>query len=75
MNVTSSGIVNGVIQPQYGGHVAQFNENGIPIYSLSFMVENAPQGTWIYTKKVNTIMKIYYNKVNTKRKYLHDNTK
>ncbi len=29
MNVTSSGIINGVIQPQYGGHGAQFNENGI----------------------------------------------
>ena len=32
MNVTSSGIVNGVIQPQYGGHGTQFNENGIPTY-------------------------------------------
>ena len=30
MNVTSSGIINGVIQPQYGGHGTQFNENGIP---------------------------------------------
>ena len=26
MNVTSSGIINGVIQPQYGGHGARFNE-------------------------------------------------
>lgn len=30
---------------------------------------------WSYTKKVDTIMRIYYNKVNTKRRYLHDNTK
>ena len=45
MNVTSSGIVNGVIQPQYGGHGTQFNENGIPTYSLPFTVEDAPQGT------------------------------
>ena len=34
MNVTSSGIVNGVIQPQYGGHGTQFNVNGIPTYAL-----------------------------------------
>ncbi len=45
MNATSSGIVNRVIQPQYGGHGAQFNENGIPTYSLPFTVEDAPQGT------------------------------
>ena len=45
MNVTSSGIMNGVIQPQYGGHGMQFNENGIPTYSLPFAVEDAPQGT------------------------------
>ncbi len=42
MNVTSSGIINGVIQPQYGGHGTQFNENGIPTYSLPFAVEDAP---------------------------------
>ncbi len=35
----------GVIQPQYGGHGTQFNENGIPTYSLPFKVEDAPQGT------------------------------
>ena len=45
MNVTSSGIINGVIQPQYGGHGTQFNENGIPTYSLPFKVEDAPQET------------------------------
>ena len=40
MNVTSSGIVNGVIQPQYGGHGTQFNENGIPTYSLPFNLDS-----------------------------------
>ncbi|MBR1865269.1 MAG: YbhB/YbcL family Raf kinase inhibitor-like protein [Lachnospiraceae bacterium] len=45
MNVTSSGIVNGVIQPQYGKYGTQFNENGIPTYSLPFQVENAPEET------------------------------
>jgi len=28
-----------------GGHGTQFNENGIPVYSLPFTVEDAPQGT------------------------------
>lgn len=45
MNVTSSGIIGGVIGTQYGGHGTQFNENGIPTYSLPFTVENAPQKT------------------------------
>ena len=45
MNVTSSGIIGGVIGSQYGGHGTQFNENGIPTYSLPFTVENAPQKT------------------------------
>ena len=45
MNVISSGIINGVIQPQYGGRGTQFNENGIPTYSLPFTVEDVPQGT------------------------------
>ena len=45
MNVTSSGIIGGGIEPQYGGHGTQFNENGIPTYSLPFTVENAPQET------------------------------
>ena len=45
MNVTSSGIINGLIQPQYGRHGTQFNENGIPTFSLPFIVENAPQET------------------------------
>lgn len=45
MNVTSSGIINGIIQPQYGAHGTHFNENNMPTYSLPFKVENAPEGT------------------------------
>lgn len=45
MNVTSSGIVNGVIGKQYGKYGMQFNKNNIPTYSLPFKVENAPNGT------------------------------
>ena len=45
MNVTSRGIINGVIQPQYGARGKQFNENHIPTYSLPFTVENAPKET------------------------------
>ena len=45
MKVTSSGIIDGVIQPQYGGRGTQFNENNIPTYSLPFVVEDAPSGT------------------------------
>ena len=45
MNVTSNGIIGGVISPQYGKHGTQFNENGIPTYSLPFTVENAPKET------------------------------
>ncbi len=45
MKVTSSGIINGIIQPQYGARGTQFNENNIPTYSLPFQVENAPKET------------------------------
>ena len=45
MKVTSNGIIDGVIQPQYGGRGTQFNENNIPTYSLPFVVEDAPSGT------------------------------
>ncbi len=38
MNVTSSGIIGGVIGSQYGWHGTQFNENSIPTYSLPFTV-------------------------------------
>ena len=45
MVVTSTGITNGVIQNQYGGRGTQFNENGIPTYSLPFKVDEAPEMT------------------------------
>ena len=45
MNVTSSGIKNGMIEPQYGKRGTQFNENHIPTFSLPFRVENAPKET------------------------------
>lgn len=45
MIVTSTGIVNGIIQDKFGGRGTQFNENGIPTYSLPFKIENAPDKT------------------------------
>ena len=45
MNVTSSGIWNGKIKPQYGKRGTQFNENHVPTYSLPFLVEDAPTET------------------------------
>lgn len=45
MIVTSTGIINGIIQDRFGGRGTQFNENGIPTYSLPFKVEDAPAGT------------------------------
>ena len=48
MKVTSSGIINGVIEDKYGKHGSQFNENGMPTYSLPFKIENAPANTESY---------------------------
>lgn len=45
MIVTSTGIINGLIQDQYGGRGTQFNENGVPTYSLPIKIENVPVGT------------------------------
>ena len=45
MSVTSTGIVGGEIQDKYGKRGTQFNDNGIPTYSLPFKIENAPRGT------------------------------
>ena len=45
MIVTSTGIINGVIQDQFGGRGTQFNKNGIPTYSLPLKIENAPEET------------------------------
>lgn len=48
MKVTSTGIVNGQIDAKYGKDGIQFNENGIPTYSLPFKIENAPKETVSY---------------------------
>lgn len=48
MKVTSTGIVNGIIDPKYGKYGDTFNENGVPTYSLPFTIEGAPSGTVSY---------------------------
>ena len=45
MIITSTGIIDGVIQDQYGGRGTQFNENGVPTYSLPIKIESVPTGT------------------------------
>lgn len=45
MIITSTGIMSGFIQKQYGGHGTQFNENNVPSYSLPFKIEKAPENT------------------------------
>lgn len=45
MTISSSGIVNGVIQDKYGKRGTQFTQNGMPNYSLPIKIENAPEGT------------------------------
>lgn len=45
MIVTSTGIVNGMIQDQFGGRGTQFNENGVPTYSLPLKIKNVPKYT------------------------------
>ena len=45
MFVTSTGIVNGIIQNKFGGRGTQFNQNGVPTCSLPFKIENPPTGT------------------------------
>ncbi len=48
MIVTSTGIVDGVIERKYGKHGEHFNVNGMPTYSLPFRVEGAPKETVCY---------------------------
>ncbi len=48
MLVTSSGIVNGIIEDKYGKHGTQFNAHGMPTYSLPIKIENAPKETKSY---------------------------
>lgn len=42
MKITSTGITNGRIDDKYGKRGTQFNENGIPTYSLPFKIEDSP---------------------------------
>lgn len=48
MLVTSTGIVNGIIDDKYGKYGEQFNENGMPTYSLPLKFENTPKKTKSY---------------------------
>lgn len=48
MVVTSTGIIDGIIDNKYGKHGKQFNENGMPTYSLPLKINNAPKGTKTY---------------------------
>lgn len=48
MKVTSTAIVNGMIDEKYGKYGTAINENGMPTYSLPFKVEDAPMSTVSY---------------------------
>ncbi|MFI3231639.1 MAG: YbhB/YbcL family Raf kinase inhibitor-like protein, partial [bacterium] len=48
MSVTSSGIVDGIIEDKYGKFGESFNENGMPTYSLPIKIEDAPENTKSY---------------------------
>lgn len=48
MVVSSTGITNGIIDDKYGKYGTQFNENGMPTYSLPFKIEHAPKDTVSY---------------------------
>lgn len=48
MIVSSTGIVDGVIEDKFGKRGSQFTEKGMPTYSLPFKIENAPEGTVSY---------------------------
>lgn len=48
MKVISSGIKNGSIDLKYGKHGTQFNENGVPTYSLPFEIQDVPQDAVSY---------------------------
>lgn len=48
MIVTSTGIVNGMIDPKFGKYGTEFNAHGMPTYSLPFAIEGAPSETVSY---------------------------
>ncbi|MEF9839587.1 MAG: YbhB/YbcL family Raf kinase inhibitor-like protein [Lachnospiraceae bacterium] len=43
MIVTSTGIINHQIEDKYGKRGTEFNENGMPTYSLPFKIQQAPK--------------------------------
>lgn len=45
MIITSSGVVNGVIDNKYGKHGNQFDNYNMPTFSLPFKIEAAPKET------------------------------
>lgn len=45
MIATSAGIINGIIQDQYGSRGEYFNENRVPTFSLPLKIEDAPVNT------------------------------
>lgn len=45
MIVTSSGIIDGVIEDKYGSKGAYINKNGMPTYSLPFKIQGEPENT------------------------------
>jgi len=47
MTVTSSGIIDGIIDPKYGKN-GDMVEDGVPTLSLPLSIENAPEGTVCY---------------------------
>lgn len=48
MKVTSTGIVDGVIQDRFGKHGKQFSPSGLATYSLPVEISDAPEGTVSY---------------------------
>ena len=48
MIVTSTGIINGLIDDKYGKRGTQFNANGIPNYSIPLRIEQSPEDTVSY---------------------------
>lgn len=48
MKVTSTGIVDGKIDPKYGKFGSHFNENKVSTYSLPFKIEEEPTGVKSY---------------------------
>ena len=48
MKITSTGIINGIIEDKYGKRGESFNEHGMPTYSLPLAIEDAPKNTISY---------------------------